>query len=574
MKALVTAQFSEEALQKLHEILNDDVLYESWRATKHMYFDPEILAKKINDTGVEIFICEGDNVKKNVLDKCSNLKIIGSIRGDPNNVDLKTATEKKIPVLYGPNRNTIAVAELTLTCILALLKKLHKVERTIHSQEFQVNEFSDYVTFYNKFAGSELTGKTVGIVGLGRIGFQVAKFLVPFHVSILVYDPYVSPQRLTAINGKSVDLHTLLKNSDIITLHCPPTDETDDLIGAEEIQLMKSTALFLNLARASVTDESALFDALKEKKIAGAALDVFLSEPVDQDNEFLDLENVIVTPHIGGDTQETNHRGAMMIVDGIEQILNHKIPFNIKNPEVLSGYTDTPLESKNEFSDIPISLDRYAIKIHEIIHVCKEMLKKEFILGTAGNVSIRVTLPTGEDAVIITPSSVDYTNLKIEDMVLIDVFGQKLAGTRNPSSERRLHLAIYRERADVNAVIHSHAPFSTALSIAKMPLGPFVDEIIPFIGGCEISEFGMAGTDELAENAVSALGNNMTVMIANHGNVGCGKDIEQAWFTCQLVEFAAKIQYRAATLGTMYAIPEEAEESEKEMYDIMKDMNF
>jgi L-fuculose-phosphate aldolase len=301
---------------------------------------------------------------------------------------------------------------------------------------------------------------------------------------------------------------------------------------------------------------------------------VFLSEPVDQDNEFLKLDNVIVTPHIGGDTRETNHRGAMMIIDGIQQILNHKIPFNVKNPEVLMGYSEGFLEEKDEFANIPVSLERYAPQIHEIINLCKKMLKKGFILGTAGNVSVRVTLPTGVDAAIITPSSVDYTNLQLEDLVLIDMFGTKLAGKRNPSSERRLHLAIYRERDDIKAVVHSHAPFSTALSIAKMPLGPFVDEIIPFIGGCEISEFGMAGTDELAENAVKALGDNMTVMIANHGNVGCGKDIEQAWFSCQLVEFAAKIQYRAATLGTMYAIPEEAEESEKEMYDIMKDMNF
>jgi D-3-phosphoglycerate dehydrogenase len=573
MKALVTAQFSEEALQKLRNLLNDEVIYESWRDTKLMHFDPEVLAKKINDLGVEILICEGDNVKKKVLED-TNLKIIGSIRGDPNNVDILTATAKKIPVLFGPNRNTISVAELTLTSILALAKKLHTVERTVHSKNFQVSEFSDYVTFYNKFMGFEITGKTVGIVGLGRIGFQVAKFLIPFNVKFLVYDPYVSPQRLTAINGQSVDLPTLLKNSDIVTLHCPPSDETDGLIGQDEIALMKRSALFINLARATVTDESALFDALKNKKIAGAALDVFLSEPVDQDNEFLTLDNVIVTPHIGGDTFETNHRGAMMIVEGIKQVLNHKIPLNLKNPEVLTGYTEVSKELPNELADIPITLERYAPQIYDIIAVCKEMLKKGFIIGTAGNVSVRVKLPTGENAVIITPSSVDYPNLQLEDLVLIDEYGNKLAGKRNPSSERRLHLAIYRERNDIKAVIHSHAPFSTALSIAKIPLGPFVDEIIPFIGGCEVSEFGMAGTDELAENAVAALGNNMTVMIANHGNVGCGNSIDQAWFTCQLVEFAAKIQYRAATLGTMYAIPEEAEESEKEIYDIMKDTNF
>ena len=158
MKALVTAQFSDEALQKLRELLDDEVIYESWRETKLMHFDPAVLIKKINDSGVEILICEGDNVKKKVLEN-TNLKIIGSIRGDPNNIDVKTATSKKIPVLFGPNRNTIAVAELTLTSILALAKKLHTVERTVHSKEFQVDEFSDYVTYYNKFMGFEINRK-------------------------------------------------------------------------------------------------------------------------------------------------------------------------------------------------------------------------------------------------------------------------------------------------------------------------------------------------------------------------------------------------------------------------------
>ena len=573
MKALVTAQFSDEALKKLQELLNDEVFYESWRDTKQMHFDPDVLVKKINELNAEIFICEGDNVKSKVLNS-TKLKIIGSTRGDPNNIDIETATAKHIPVLFGPNRNTIAVAELTLTLILVLAKKLHSVERVLHSKEFKVQEFSDYVSFYNRFLGFELTGKTVGIVGLGRIGFQVAKYLLPFNVRFLVYDPYVSPQRLTAISGEAVDLHTLLQNSDIITLHCPPSDETDDLIGAKEFKMMKKSAILINLARASVTNESAMYEALKNRNIAGAALDVFSSEPVDENNEFLKLDNVIVTPHIGGDTVETNHRGAMMIVNGIKAILNHQLPDNIKNPEVLIGYESIEKESIDEISDIPITLERYSSKIYEIKRICNEMLKREFIVGTAGNVSIRVKLPTGEDAVIITPSSLEYPSLQIEDFVILDIKGNILVGNRNPSSERRLHLAIYRKRNDINAIIHSHAPFSTALSIAKMPIGPFVDEIIPFIGGCEISQFGMAGTDEIAENVVAALGENMAVMIANHGNVGCGHSLEQAWFTCQLVEFAAKIQYRAATLGTMYAIPEETEESEKEIYNILKETNI
>ena len=575
MKAYITAEFSPEALEELKKILEDEIVYESWRETSNLYFKDEDLIQKIKEIGAEIFICEGDNVKKTVLENV-DLKIIGSTRGDPNNIDLETATAKGIPVLFAPNRNTVSVAELTVGLILSLARKLYSIERILHTEnKFEVNDFSDYIKYYNEFKGFELQGKTVGIVGLGRIGFTVAKLLLPFRVKFLVYDPYVNPTRLNAIQGEEVDLNTLMAKSDIITVHCSPIDETDDMIGEEQITLMQKHALFINTARASVVDEHALLDALKEKKIAGAALDVFSIEPVDQDNEFLELDNVIVSPHIGGDTFETNHRHAMMMVEGIKQILNKKIPENIKNPEVLEGYStvDKQFDKTQELEDIQPSLYHYEGKIQQIIYVCKEMIRKEYIVGTAGNVSVRVKLPDGQDAFLVTPSSVKYDEMDIEDIVLIDSNGDTIIGRRNPTSEKRVHLAIYRTREDIKAIVHSHAPYSTALSIARMPIGPIVDEVIPFIGGCEVAEFGMAGTDELADNAVAALGENLAVFIANHGNVACGSDLDQAWTVCQQVEMAAKIQYRASLLGTIYAIPEEAEEAEKEIYDIMKDMN-
>ena len=366
-----------------------------------------------------------------------------------------------------------------------------------------------------------------------------------------------------------------MENSDIITLHCPPTDETDGLIGEEQFALMKKNALFINTARASVIDEFALLDLLKEKKIAGAALDVFSIEPVDQDNEFLELDNVIVTPHIGGDTFDTNHRHSMMMVEGIERILNHKMPENIKNPEVLEGIPPIKTTDQvNEYANIVPTLELYSAKIQEIIDVCIEMIKKGFIIGTAGNVSVRVRLPNGDGAFLITPSTVKYEDMGIEDAVLIDSEGDIIAGHRNPSSEKRLHLAIYKARRDIKAIVHSHAAYSTALSIARMPIGPIVDEIIPFVGGCEVAEFGMAGTDELANNAVEALGNNLAVFIANHGNVACGSTLDQAWTVCQQIEMAAKTQYRASLLGTIYAIPEEVEEEERELFDMMREMGI
>lgn len=575
MKAYITAEFSPEALEELKKILDDEIVYESWRETSNLYFKDEDLIQKIKEIGAEIFICEGDNVKKAVFENV-DLKIIGSTRGDPYNIDLETATAKGVPVLFAPNRNTVSVAELTIGLILSLARKLHSIERILHTEnEFEVNDFSDYIQYYNQFKGFELQGKTVGIVGLGRIGFTVAKLLRPFRVKFLVYDPYVDAAKLNAIQGEEVDLNTLMANSDIITVHCPPTDETDDLIGEEQIALMQEHAMFINTARASITNEDALLDALKEKKIAGAALDVFSIEPVDQDNDFLELDNVIVTPHIGGDTSDTNHRHAMMMVEGIKKILNKQIPENIKNPEVLEGYSrdDIQFDKTQELEDIQPSLYHYEGKIQQIIDVCKEMIRKEYIVGTAGNVSVRVKLPNGQDAFLVTPSSIKYDEIDIEDIVLIDSSGDTIIGRRNPTSEKRVHLAIYRAREDIKAIVHSHAPYSTALSIARMSIGPIVDEVIPFIGGCEVAEFGMAGTDELAVNAVAALGENLAVFIANHGNVACGSDLDQAWTVCQQVEMAAKIQFRASLLGTIYAIPEEAEEAEKEIYDIMKDMN-
>jgi len=571
MKALVTAPFSPEALKVLRKVLKDEVVYESWLDTNQVYFRAEDLVQKISSIDAEIFICEGDNVKEDVI-KNVNLKIIGATRGDPNNIDVETATKKRIPVLFAPGRNTTAVAEMTVAVILALMRKLYKINEILHSDQFKVEDFTDYVKYYNLLKGHELEGKTIGIIGLGRIGFEVAKRLKPFEVKFLIYDPYVQEDRLRFINGKITDLNTLMSSSDIITLHCPPTDETDGLIGKDELDLMKPSSYFINLARASIVDEYALHEILKDHKIAGAAIDVFNIEPVDQDNEFLELDNVLVTPHLGGDTFETNHKHGMMMVEGIRKILNGQIPNNIVNPQVLPGYSPEKIQKDKLTYDGPISLSLYKKECQEIIEICKTMLNKGLIIGTAGNVAMRVKLPSGEDGFLMTPSTVRYENMHEEDLVLVDKNINVLAGTRNPTSEKHLHVYTMLARNDINAIIHSHAQYSTILSIARMPLAAVVDEIIPFIGGCEIAEYGMAGSKDIANKAVQALGKNYAVFLPNHGNVCCGTNMKHAYTVLQLVEFAAKVQYKASLLGTIYAIPEEVEEDEKEMFEILRDL--
>ena len=545
--------------------MKDEVIYESWRDTKNLYFNDEDLIAKIKNTGAEIFICEGDNVKKNVIER-TNLKIIGSTRDDPNNIDVVTATSKKIPVIFAPKRNTLSVVELAVSLILALARKLHVVDRTLHSKAFRVEEFTDYVKYYNMFKGIEIHGKTVGIIGLGAIGIEVAKRLVPFGVRILVFDPYMNQERLKQVNATSVPLDTLMAESDFITLHCPPTDETEGMVGAKQIGLMKPTAYLVNLARASVTDEAALLAALKDNRIAGAALDVFSNEPVDYDNEFLKLDNVIVTPHIGGDTIDTNNRHAMMMVDAIEQILQGKVPPNLVNPEVLGGTRPAKPAAP------PVSEQSTLLELKKkVVDVCSKLAQKGYVVATAGNVSARVKTGDGSERYLVTPSTKDYSSMEPDDLLLVDGTGAVIEGTRNPTSERMLHIKVYQARPDVHFIIHSHAPFSTVLSIARTPIGPFVDEIIPFIGGCNVAEYGEAGSEELAENTVKALGDNYAVFIANHGNVCVGVSAEHAWRNCELVEFAARIQYHASQLGTIYAIPEEAEARAKEIFEIMKE---
>jgi D-3-phosphoglycerate dehydrogenase len=182
--------------------------------------------------------------------------------------------------------------------------------------------------------GNELSGKTVGIVGFGAIGRQVAKIVSAFDTSILVYDPFLDPKTIKEAGAKPVELDELMKKSDIITLHTSTTPEAMGLISAQRIALMKPTAYLINAANAFVLDNEAIIKALKEKRIAGAAFDVFETWPVRSDSPLLKMDNVVLTPHIGGATAETVIRYSQMIVDDIERFLKGERPQNLLNPQV------------------------------------------------------------------------------------------------------------------------------------------------------------------------------------------------------------------------------------------------
>ena len=330
MRVLITAPFTESGIKELKDA-GLEVDHRSWLETGKLHMG-ESLLQTINEGSYDIVIVEGDEIKEEIIEE-TELKLIGSVRGSPNNISLQAASAKNIPVIAVPGRNTIAVAEHTIALMLAQARNIVAAERFLKN-DFFVDDFKDFGNMYTTLMGFELSGRTVGIIGLGQIGFEVAKRLQSFGVELLVMDPYADSNKVKEVNGKLVEIDELLKNSDIITIHCPSTDETRGMLGANEFEQMKKTAILINTARASVIDEYALLDALKRGTIAGAGLDVFSMEPVDCDNVFLELDNVTVMPHMGGNTKETVQRQSDSIVAGILAFLKGEKPMNILNPEV------------------------------------------------------------------------------------------------------------------------------------------------------------------------------------------------------------------------------------------------
>jgi D-3-phosphoglycerate dehydrogenase len=332
LRVLITAPLTESGLKELQNA-GLEVDYQSWLETGKLHMG-ESLLQTIRDGKYDVVIVEGDELKEEIIEQ-TELKLIGSVRGSPNNISLQAATAKRIPVIAVPGRNTIAVAEHTIALMLAQARNIVAAERLLKN-DFYVDDFNDFAKIYTSLMGFELFGRTVGIIGLGQIGFEVAKRLQAFGVELLITDPYTASSRVEEVGGRIVELDELLRNSDIITIHCPSTEETRGMLGAKEFEMMKKTSILINTARASITDEYALLDALKNGTIAGAGLDVFSMEPVDCDNEFLELDNVTVMPHMGGNTIETIQRQTNCIVASILAFLKGEKPPNILNPEVFN----------------------------------------------------------------------------------------------------------------------------------------------------------------------------------------------------------------------------------------------
>jgi len=253
-------------------------------------------------------------VTAEILEKATKLKIIGRAGVGVDNIDVAKATERGVLVVNSPEGNTMAAAELTVAMLLALARNIPQADATLRVGEWK----------RSKYMGSEIYGKTLGVIGLGKIGREVAKRLQSFEMKVIGYDPYLKAEQAEALGIRLVDLPTLYKESDYITVHVPKTKETAGMIAAEQIATMKPTVRLINVARGGIIDEAALAEAAKSGKIAGAAIDVFSVEPATADNPLLGIPNIITTPHLGASTEEAQVNVAIDIAEQIADVLSGK----------------------------------------------------------------------------------------------------------------------------------------------------------------------------------------------------------------------------------------------------------
>jgi D-3-phosphoglycerate dehydrogenase len=312
MKILVNDPIAEDAIQLLRARQEVDV----------MEYGAIELLDRIGDYDA-IIVRSRTRVTADIIEKGQALKAIGRAGVGVDNIDVEAATARKIPVVFSPRGSTISVAELAIGHMISLARNLVFSDHSTRSGKWEKK----------KFMGTELQDKVLGLVGAGRIGAEVAKRAKAFGMSALAFDPYLSEEIAEQIGVKLVDLPTLLSEADFVSVHAVLTPDTRGLIGRNELEAMKETAYLVNCARGGIVDEAALEDALKNGSIAGAALDVFESEPP-VDSPLLRLENLHLTPHLGASTREAQVRAGTMVAEQVLKVLDGERPTQMVNKDI------------------------------------------------------------------------------------------------------------------------------------------------------------------------------------------------------------------------------------------------
>ena len=322
-RALILAPFDSRHMVRLRQSL--EVAHESWLDTRRLY-DPDELADRIVEERIAVLVIEADFVFEELFDQADALRFIGVCRQSTGHVDVEAATRHGVVVVNTPGRNAQAVAEHALGLMLALARRIPAAHHYVRERRWQ-NPVEPYLSM----RGVELAGRTLGIIGLGAIGGRLGEIGSALGMKVLAHDPYVeSAPRGVALTG----LDDLAAQADFVSVHVPATPETEGLLSARLLSSMKPTAYLINTSDWSVVDQEALIETLQRRRIAGAGLDVFETHPVSPDSPVLALDNVVLTPHLGGATEETIERHSRLMADDILGFLEGRRPKHLVNPEV------------------------------------------------------------------------------------------------------------------------------------------------------------------------------------------------------------------------------------------------
>lgn len=302
-KILVTDDISSAGIEVLASL--DDATVD----VQTNLSEPELL-KAIADADA-LVVRSQTTVTEAVIDAAKQLKVIGRAGVGVDNIDLEAATRRGVLVINAPDGNTMAAAEHTFAMMISLARHIPAANRDLLSGKWNRKQW----------VGVELRGKTLAVLGMGRIGTEVAKRAKVFEMNVIGFDPFLTEERAQSLGVTKASLDDAIRQADFITVHTPLTKETHHMIDAAKMAMMKSGVRIINCARGGIIDEMALADGLKSGQVAGAAIDVFESEPLDPEHPLRDFSNVILTPHLGASTVEAQENVAIQVAEEIVQIL-------------------------------------------------------------------------------------------------------------------------------------------------------------------------------------------------------------------------------------------------------------
>jgi D-3-phosphoglycerate dehydrogenase len=325
VRTLILAPFSEEALARLRRRV--DVVHESWLETRRLQ-DPDELGVRLRAEGYAALVVEADFVFEETFAAAADLRLVGVCRNALNQVDVASATRHGVAVTHAPGRNTNAVAELVLAQILSLFRTTVPAHAYVSGGGWR-----DPSAGYREFRGREIAGATVGVVGFGRIGREVARKCLGLGARVLACDPLVPERQVRAFGAMPASMDEVARRSDVVTLHVPDSESTRHVVDARFIAQMRRQSYLVNTSGGAAVDAAALAKALHDGAIAGAALDVFEGQPLPLSSPLLAAPNLLLTPHIGGATDETVARHSEMIAADIERFVDGVDMAHLVNPE-------------------------------------------------------------------------------------------------------------------------------------------------------------------------------------------------------------------------------------------------